>query len=96
MPYLQQITNGLKRVMILTIQILVKLEDDDSYGTLTAKITALGVPMIPDLSFYTNRTMWSSRDKTPLWLLIIPNLIIFGIWITIFYLIYQLKVISKT
>ena len=78
------------------IQILVKLEDDDSYGNLSAKISALGVPITPDLSFYTNRTMWSTRDKTPLWLLIIPNMIIFGIWITIFYLIYQLKVISKT
>ncbi len=44
---------------------------------------------------YFERTMWGTRDKTPLWLLIFPNLIILGVWGVLLYLAYKLYIISK-
>ncbi len=72
-----------------------KVEDHESYGNLvSAKTTKWGVPLVPDKSF-AKRTLWATRDKTPLWLLIFPNLIIISVWGIIFYLIYQIIRIIK-
>ena len=74
----------------------VVLKDSDDYGTVKAMISApLGKPIV-DESTFDQRKMWSPRDKTPLFLLIFPNLIIFGIWGLIVYLIFNLIRIYKT
>ena len=67
-----------------------KIVDNDSYGTIEAtQEVNWGVPLKKDDSFL-KRTLWSTRDKTPWWLLIFPNLIITGVWGVIYYLIYVL------
>jgi hypothetical protein len=72
-----------------------KIDDHESYGNVvTSKVITWGVPVAPDQSFH-KRTLWATRDKTPLWLLIFPNLIIVSVWGIIFYLIYQLARIIK-
>lgn len=72
-----------------------KIDDHDTYGSLVATKTAKwGVPLAPDNSF-AKRTLWATRDKTPLWLLIFPNLIIISVWGIIFYLLYQIVRIIK-
>jgi len=72
-----------------------KIDDHDTYGSLVAAKTAKwGVPLAPDNSF-AKRTLWATRDKTPLWLLIFPNLIIISVWGIIFYLLYQIVRIIK-
>jgi hypothetical protein len=72
-----------------------KIEDNDVYGTIiSTKEINWGTPLQQDSNF-TKRTLWSTRDKTPWWLLIFPNLIIAGVWGTIFYLVYQLIRIWK-
>jgi len=72
-----------------------KIDDHDSFGSLATTETAKwGQPRVPDNSF-AKRTLWATRDKTPLWLLIFPNLIIVTVWGIIFYLVYLLIRIVK-
>tara|TARA_R110000787_G_scaffold84610_1_gene181230 strand:+ start:15328 stop:16194 length:867 start_codon:yes stop_codon:yes gene_type:complete len=74
----------------------VVLKDSDDYGTVKALIkSSIGTPIV-DESTFNERTMWSTRDKTPIFLLIFPNLLIFGIWGLIIYLIVNLFKISKS
>ena len=77
------------------ILIGAKIVDHDVYGSLVSTKTAKwGQPRVPDNSF-AKRTLWATRDKTPLWLLIFPNLIIVTVWGIIFYLVYLIIRIIK-
>jgi hypothetical protein len=78
----------------LTIEIV--LNESDDYGTVKAMVSApVGVSII-DESTFDQRTMWSSRNKTPIFLLIFPNLLIVSIWGFIIYLIINLFKLSKS
>lgn len=77
------------------LTLIAVVEDHDDFGTLEiVKKVNWGVSLIEDSSF-DKRTLWSSRDKVPFWLLIFPNLIIIGVWGVLFYLTFQLIKISK-
>jgi len=73
----------------------VVLEDSDDYGTIKSVVNTDIGSVIKDLSTFDQRTMWSPPQKAPWVDLIIPNLLIFGIWLTLFYLIFNLYRISK-
>ena len=74
----------------------VAINDSDDYGTVETSFDApVGVPFVATDTF-DQRTMWSPPSKTPLYLLIGPNLIIFGIWLTLFVLMFNLYKISKS
>ena len=78
----------------LTLEVV--LNDSDDYGTVKALINApIGTPIV-DESTYDQRTLWSPRDKTPISILVFANLLIFGIWGMLFYLMYNLFKISKS
>lgn len=78
----------------LTIEVV--LNDSDDFGTVKAIVNApIGVPIV-DESTFDDRTIWSPRNKTPLFLLIFPNLLIFGIWGLIIYLFTNLFKILKS
>jgi len=78
----------------LTIEVV--LSESDEYGTVKAIVIApIGTPIV-DESTFDERTMWSPRNKTPLFLLIFPNIIIFGMWGLIVYLMFNLFKISKS
>jgi len=76
-----------------------KIDDHEMYGSLVStKAAKWGVPLDPDDSFaksFAKRTLWATRDKTPIWLLVFPNLIIVSVWGIIFYLSYQISRIIK-
>lgn len=73
----------------------VVLSDHDEYGTVIDQLRApIGIPIVEDTSFF-RRTMWAPRNKTPLFLLIFPNLLIIAIWGIIVYLFINLFKISK-
>lgn len=77
----------------LTFEVVLK--DSDEYGTIKALIhSSIGIPVV-DESTFDERTMWSPRNKTPLFLLIFPNLLILGIWGIIVYLIINLVKIKN-
>lgn len=78
---------------ILNIEVV--LNESDEFGTVKAIVNApIGTPIV-DESTFDQRTMWSPRNKTPLFLLIFPNLLIFGMWGLIIYLIINLFKITK-
>ena len=76
------------------------LEDHDEFGNIIAYTSAKwGIPTVDDNSAFERRTLWATRDRTPLWLIVFPSLIIAGVWGVIFFLIYQIiqiKRISKS
>ncbi len=78
------------------LAIEVVLSDSDEFGTIKAIVNApIGKPIV-DESTFDKRTMWSPRSKTPLFLLIFPNILTFGIWGIIIYLILNLIKINKS
>lgn len=73
----------------------VLLKDSDDYGTIKTVVnTTIGKPIV-DLSTFDERTMWSPPSKAPLVALVVPNVLIFGIWSILFILIFNLFRISK-
>lgn len=79
---------------ILTFEVV--LNESDDFGTVIARVSGpIGIT-ITDESTFDQRTMWSPRNKTPIFLLIFPNLIIFGIWGFIVYLVLNLFKLSKS
>jgi len=78
----------------LTIEVV--LNDSDEFGTVKALVNAPVGTHIVDESTFDQRTMWSPRNRTPLFLLIFPNILIFGIWGLIIYLIANLFKITKS
>jgi len=78
----------------LTIEVV--LNDHDEFGTVKAFVNApVGIPIV-DESTFDQRTMWSPRNKTPMFLLIFTNILIFGIWGVIIYLIRNLFKLAKS
>lgn len=79
---------------ILAIEVV--LSESEEFGTVKAIVNApIGKPVV-DESTFDERTMWSPRSKTPLFLLIFPNILIFAIWGIIIYLITNLFKITKS
>lgn len=78
------------------LKIEVVLSESDDYGTIKAVVDAPIGKLIVDESTFDQRTMWSPRDKTPIFLLIFPNILIFGIWGLIIYLVINLNKLSKS
>tara|TARA_R110002072_G_scaffold26974_1_gene88505 strand:+ start:62 stop:940 length:879 start_codon:yes stop_codon:yes gene_type:complete len=77
----------------LTIEVVLK--DNDDFGTVKALVNApLGIPIVHESTF-DQRTLWSPRNKTPLFILVFANLLILGIWIPIIYLITNLFKINN-
>ena len=73
----------------------VVLDDSDDFGTIKSILpTHIGNP-IKDLSTFDQRTMWSPPSKAPWFDIIIPNLLIIGIWGYLVILVVNLYRISK-
>jgi|SRR5690348_762068 len=78
------------------ITLVAEVDDNDTYGNLvTEKKVDWGRAFIPSSNFFDQRTLWSTRLRTPAWLLAIAYSIVIGVWGTIIYLLYQLIKIKK-
>ena len=79
-----------------TVTVIAKIEDDEKVGSIDAQtITNLGANRLNDIDEWSVRSLSSSREKAPLVLIIISFSIIFGIWGTIVYVVFQLVKIKK-
>ncbi len=95
-----------------TGEILVELEEDihSRTGEITFEVlldsrdlgmvksqfdSNIGIPS-EDLSTYNERKMWSPPSQTPIFLLVFANALIFGIWIVIFIVVFNLIKIKKS
>jgi hypothetical protein len=78
------------------IVLAAKVEDNDEYGNLLIEKTVpWGVSFKPDNSFFNQRTLWSTRNRTPPWLLFMAYSIVIGVWGTILYIVGQVFKIKK-
>jgi hypothetical protein len=78
------------------IILAAKVEENDIYGNLMIEKTVpWGVAVNPDNSFFQQRTLWSTRFRTPPWLLFMAYSIVIGVWGTLIYLVFQIVKIYK-
>lgn len=78
------------------IVLAASVEDNEELGNLqTEMIAGWGVPQKTDNSFFDKRTLWSTRMRTPFWLLAIAYTVVLGVWGTLIYLVFQLIKIKK-
>jgi hypothetical protein len=78
------------------IVLAAKVENNDQYGNLLVEKTVpWGVAFKPDNSFFNQRTLWSTRNRTPPWLLFMAYSIVLGVWGTIIYLVSKFLKIKK-
>lgn len=78
------------------VTILAKVENSFIYNDAeTEVVRKWGDQLVPDDEKFNRRALWGSRDKSPVWLLLVANGIIAGIWGVILYVIYNLFRIKK-
>ena len=78
------------------IVLAAKVEDNDQYGNLLIeKSVPWGVALVPDKAFFDQRTLWSTRFRTPIWLLFMAYSIVIGVWGTLIYLVLQIIKVRK-
>jgi hypothetical protein len=78
------------------IFLAAKVEDNDTYGNLLIeKSVPWGVALKPDNNFFSQRTLWTTSNRTPPWLLFMAYTMIFIVWGTILYLVRQMFKIKK-
>lgn len=76
--------------------IVARTEDNDVFGNIRAeKIVNWGKAPIIDHTFFTKRSLWAPRFRTPFWLLGLAYTIIGAVWGTLIYLIIQIINIRK-
>lgn len=73
-----------------------KVEDNDQFGNLEVEKTVpWGTVVKADNSFFSLRTLWTTRFRTPYWLLFMAYGIVIAVWGTMIYLIMQIVKIKK-
>ena len=76
--------------------VAAKAEDNDQFGNLLIeKKVNWGTVQKNNNNFFSLRTLWTTRFRTPYWLLIMAYSIVIGVWGTLFYLIRQVFKIKK-
>jgi hypothetical protein len=76
--------------------LVAKVEDNEQYGNLIIeKSVPWGTATKVDNTFFNQRTLWTTRFRTPFWLLLMAYSIVIGVWGTIIYLIMQIVKIKK-
>jgi len=74
----------------------VVLSESDDYGSIIAKLAAPIGTVIVEESTFDQRTMWSPRGKTPIFLLALTYSFVFIVWGIFIYLFFNLIRINKS
>ena len=77
------------------IVLIAKVEDNDNYGNLSIEKTAKWGAPFTYHSTFNERSLFASRNKTPVWLLFMAYFIIGIVWGTLLYLVFQIFKIKK-
>lgn len=78
------------------LTLVARVEDNDELGNVEIeKRVPWGVVTKQDNSFFQQRALWSTRFRTPLWLLFMAYSIVIGVWGTLLYLVFLLIKIKK-
>ena len=77
------------------IVLVAKTEDNEKYGNMLVEKTVPWGTYFTRGSNFDKRSLWATRDKTPIWLLLMAYSIMIAVWGVIIYLIVQLIKIKK-
>jgi hypothetical protein len=77
------------------LTLVAKVEDNDTYGNLIVEKKVPWGSILKAENNFNKRTLYSTRFKTPIWLLVMAYSIIISVWSVIFYLIFQIVKIKK-
>ncbi|HEX6333439.1 MAG TPA: hypothetical protein VFZ78_04375 [Flavisolibacter sp.] len=77
------------------IMLVARIDDHETFGSVSAeRQVPWGVVTAPDVHF-GGRSLWATRDKAPIWLLVMAFGIMGGVWGGIFYLVFLIVRIYK-
>jgi len=77
------------------LDIMVRLADDETYGTVTKdSAMAVGLPLSP-VSLVEERAMWNIMKKAPIWILATYIIGFLVVWGLIFFVMVELRSIFK-
>jgi mono/diheme cytochrome c family protein len=78
------------------VSIIGKVENSFLYNDATSTIEERwGIPLKTEDEKFGKRSLWGSRDKSPVWLLFLANGILASVWSVIIYIIINLLKIKK-
>ena len=78
------------------VELLVKIENNFLFNDAESKVIKnWGKPLVTDEEQFNRRALWGSRDKSPIWLLLLANGILLAVWAVIAYVVYNLFRIKK-
>jgi hypothetical protein len=77
------------------IILVASVEDNDTYGNLEVERTAPWGKAAVTAEPFWHRTLWSTGNRAPLWLIVLAGGIIVGVWGTLLFLLAQLFRIRK-
>jgi hypothetical protein len=77
------------------IVLIATVEDNDKYGNLSVEKTAKWGAPFTYHSTFNERSLFASRNKTPVWLLFMAYFIIGIVWGTLIFLVFQIFKIKK-
>lgn len=77
------------------IILVARVEDNDTYGNLIAEKTVPWGKAVQADTHFWQRTLWSTGNRAPVWLMVIAFSIIVGVWGTLVYLLRQTIRIRK-
>ena len=71
--------------------LIAKVEDNDSFGNLSAEKLVRWGSVFSYASDFDNRSLFARRGKSPIWLELVAYSIIAGVWIILVYLFFQIR-----
>lgn len=77
------------------INLVADVEDNDLFGNLIVEQSAPWGVSLAASNDFNKRTLWSTRNKAPIWLLFMAGSVTFSVWGTLIYLVLQLLKIRK-
>lgn len=75
--------------------LVARVEDNDNYGNLAVEKSVPWGKAVQAETHFWHRTLWSTGNRAPIWLLFIALSIIIGVWGTIIYIVRNLIKIKK-
>jgi hypothetical protein len=75
--------------------IVARIEDNEELGSASAELFVPWGKYFKKQSDFDQRSLWGTRDKAPVWLLVIAFSIIIAVWSVIIYLARQIFLIKK-
>ena len=80
------------------ITLVARIEENEELGSLITETNLPWGAAIKSIDKFSERSLWATRDKAPIWLLFMAGSIMAGVWsfvLYLFYQIYRLKVSSS-